>query len=245
MLAPVWDIWIDVAPPSWNGLDLGRTVLRIRRDSEATVAVLEREEHRRFPDYCPERHTNYGGAFCLGRDKRLILSAAEAVLWWRDLHHYLLFQVIAEQTGRWPAAHALSHGIAADHELKAREAARALAAEADYEQVLDHEQNWLSKAVDDADADHTLPPGWRYLNAPATLSCSNRKWRRVMITFVAAERARRRGLEAFWKSEIDKRRRCCGSMAVCPLRAPTPAPSAKPRPAALRVGPLSPSPSRS
>lgn len=220
MLAPTWDIWIDAAPPPLNGLQAGEFKLCARSNPRRGVEVFERSGQTRFPNYCPERHINFGGGFCLGHQERRILDLTEANCWWHDLHQFLLLQAIAEQTRYWPAAHALSHGTAADHEIKAREAARNLGIEADYVNLLDGKQNWISKALEDAHPhDHSLSLEWRRQHAPKDLRCSAQIWARSMAPFVAAERKRQHDLYAFWEDEIRRGRRCCGSMAACPLRA--------------------------
>ena len=68
----------------------------------------------RWPRFCPERHINPGGDFCLGVDADVpIVSDAEtASQWWGILENHLRLQFRADKQNRWPAPNSYPHGDA-------------------------------------------------------------------------------------------------------------------------------------
>ena len=201
ILAPAWDLWFDVMPPALNGMSIGATELHIYPKARG-VSVAERPERRRYPAYCLERHIVPNGAFCLGLNIRPLENDTAAANWWSDLHHFLVLQAIAEQTGAWPSVHALSHGPeAAGHEVTAREIARAHGVEEIYDRMIEGDVNWLARVCDGA-----LPPEGGTIG------------RTTLKRLVSAELARRQALKEYWDGEYEEGRRCCGTMNNCPLR---------------------------
>ncbi len=195
------DLWFNLLPPPLNGMAVGRTLVRIAPKGRG-VAVRERPENQRHPNYCPERHIPDGGAFCLGVFVRPIRKRADADAWWADLHHFLALQAIAEQSGVWPAVHALSHGPdAAEFETEAREIAEKNGIADDYNRLVEGETNWLAVCVNGAKA----PDG-------VTIGSL------VLAKLLKLENARRRAVESYWKHEFTRGHRCCGTMLNCPLR---------------------------
>lgn len=89
------------------------------------VTVREREGARRLPTACPDRHINPGGSFCLGwgaSDPSNVRDEATAQRWFSILMRYLLHQLAASKSGRWPGReHARAHGDAARHQAEAEE----------------------------------------------------------------------------------------------------------------------------
>jgi hypothetical protein len=209
---------ITAVPPTQNGLAFGVIDLSLRATPGGVVKVAEREPLR-LPAFCPERHINFDSSFCLGLKPRVIGEAGSTMRWWRDLEHFLFLQAAAEQTGVWPAANALSHGRAADFEIIARAAARALCAERDYELVLDGEENWIARALREADADTgDLPVGWRaQFSPPSDLGDAN--WQSAVQQLAAAERDRCEAVTEFWDWAKTLDRTCCSTMRACPLAA--------------------------
>lgn len=202
VLAPAWTLWFNAAPPDLNGLAVGTTRLEVGL-RKGTIFVAERAGKRRYPSYCPERHINEGGPFCLGLDEPEIQKGADAVGWWSRLHHFLVLQAMAEQTGAWPSVHAYSHGAeAARNELDARTIAEAFGLTDDYNAMLDGEANWLEQRVSSYDRPAARKP------IP----------RSALQRLIEHERARRRALQDFWRAEIARGRRCCGTMNDCPLK---------------------------
>lgn len=90
------------------------SVERVRltvRDHAGALCVREDGE-RRFPSFCPERHINFDGSFCLGWKERWLYPSTEdeAVTWWHRLRGYLYCQLDAEQIGEWSAPSSWRHG---------------------------------------------------------------------------------------------------------------------------------------
>jgi hypothetical protein len=192
-------LWFDAEPPPYNGMSIGKTRLRIFGHGEH-VGVCERPELMRYPQSCLERHITPSGAFCLGLELRRIVTMDDAADWWSDLHHFLVLQTIAEETGRWAAQHALSHGQkAAEHEIRARHLASKLDIEDDYNRAVDGEANWLARAVD----------GEAIPDAPKN---------KTMRELLRLERARRNAVEGVWRYQFAQGAKCCGTMKDCRLR---------------------------
>jgi len=82
-----------------------------------------------LPAFCPERHINYGGTFCLYFQEAGPLNVTDsksAVAWLETLYKYLKLQERARVKRKWPNADAWAHGGAAYHQLRALKAASAL-----------------------------------------------------------------------------------------------------------------------
>lgn len=98
--------------------DIGGGVIKVR---EVTQKLL--------PAYCPERHINSDGSFCLNwaDDVDLtVFDAKSAEEWWRQLLQFLRYQQRADYTRRWQGS-AWAHGSdAAKNQREAENAARRL-----------------------------------------------------------------------------------------------------------------------
>lgn len=82
----------------------------------------------RLPSFCPERHINSDGSFCIhwiGGDPRPVVDAASARVWWGSLWDYLTRQVTAAKLRRWPGP-VRAHGSAAEHQDRAEACAQTL-----------------------------------------------------------------------------------------------------------------------
>ena len=82
-----------------------------------------------LPAFCPERHINFGGTFCLYFQEASTLTVTDstsAVIWLETLYKYLKLQERARVQRKWPNADAWAHGGAAHHQLRALKAASAL-----------------------------------------------------------------------------------------------------------------------
>lgn len=111
----------------------GRVVpYRLSIETPTPVPKVREQPHRRLPGFCPNRHINHGGSFCMGWQTADALSVTDtetAAVWWGRLLKYLRQQVIAEKLGRWPAGEEWAHGDAAEHQWLAETCARALGAD--------------------------------------------------------------------------------------------------------------------
>lgn len=106
-------------------------VLRYRLILHANGAhVSAREESpSHLPAFCPERHINYDGTFCLyypAAEQLIVTDTASAVAWLETLYKFLKLQERAHVKRKWPDANAWAHGGAAHHQLRAIKAAAAL-----------------------------------------------------------------------------------------------------------------------
>lgn len=82
----------------------------------------------RLPRFCPERHVNSDGSFCINwiaGDPRPVVDSASARAWWGSLWDYLALQITASKLRRWPGP-ARAHGSAAEHQNRAETCARTL-----------------------------------------------------------------------------------------------------------------------
>ena len=98
----------------------GRSALKVRE-----------LEPRKLPAFCPERHINHDGSFCLNwqdGDPLPVTSAASAGCWWTALVQFLMLQPRAANRRRWPARRGWAHGDAAIHQNEAEHAAQRLGA---------------------------------------------------------------------------------------------------------------------
>jgi len=96
-------------PPSPSGF-----LLELNLTSNGGVAVRENQPASVLPSFCPERHINPGGTFCIfyGSDAPLG-DDVQADRWWDALCIFLVNQGYAERFGVWPLNSGLSHGEAA------------------------------------------------------------------------------------------------------------------------------------
>jgi hypothetical protein len=59
------------------------------------VKVFERITKKTLPEFCPERHINDDGSFCLGLRAGEGITEETARAWWAKLHAFLLCQETA------------------------------------------------------------------------------------------------------------------------------------------------------
>lgn len=117
----------EVTPPAVSGAPAPTYRLRIAEINTASVAVRE-VSPTLLPAFCPERHINIDGAFCLSWaevEPLTIADAGAAVVWWMTLLIFLKRQRIAAARRQWPAkSEARAHGPeAARQQLVAETAA--------------------------------------------------------------------------------------------------------------------------
>lgn len=94
------------------------------------VSVRELPGHTVLPAFCPDRHINGDGSFCLGwgRDNpRTITDETTARRWWAAVYQFLTRQAGASARGVFPGTeHGRAHGDAAVRQAKAEQAAARL-----------------------------------------------------------------------------------------------------------------------
>ncbi len=94
-------------------------------------AVSVREEPPvRLPIFCPDRHINEGGWFCLGWGSTAapaVVDEDSARTWWIAVVRFLQLQLTANELGVWAnGANDWAHGDAARHQALAEDAADSL-----------------------------------------------------------------------------------------------------------------------
>lgn len=91
------------------------------------VAYAREAQPGTLPPFCPDRHINPGGSFCLGwgtTSPSTVLDGDTARAWWSAVVHFLKLQLTASDTRRWAnRSGQWAHGDAADHQANAEEAA--------------------------------------------------------------------------------------------------------------------------
>jgi hypothetical protein len=119
--------------------------LRLTHSEGAGVSVAEQPEARQLPFFCPERHINPGGSFCLFlRSERPLESQEQTSAWWHALLSYLGNQVYAERFRIWPLESGLCHGSAATLQIEMETIASPLGWRDEILQGLFRAQGWLS-----------------------------------------------------------------------------------------------------
>lgn len=97
-------------------LDSGRCECFVLRISWERGGICVREaEPRSLPTFCPERHIQADGSFCLAYDDsaaQIPMTVVEAERWWKLLHGYLRLQYLAGRRRKW-MADAWPHGSGA------------------------------------------------------------------------------------------------------------------------------------
>ncbi|KGK64511.1 MULTISPECIES: E2 domain-associated cysteine-rich protein [Xanthomonas] len=94
------------------------------------VSVRELPGDATLPAFCPDRHINGDGSFCLGwgcDNPSTIVYEADARRWWATVYQFLTRQVGANARGVFAGAEqGRAHGNAAVHQAKAEQAAERL-----------------------------------------------------------------------------------------------------------------------
>jgi len=99
--------------------------------SEAGCSVSVREQNAALlPTFCPDRHINSGGWFCLGWGSTAppeVVDAASANDWWTIVIRFLQLQLTANELGAWINGDGdWAHGDAAKHQRDAEALAERL-----------------------------------------------------------------------------------------------------------------------
>ena len=111
----------------------GRTVpyeIEVKQVGDKKATAKERQPIN-LPEFCPQRHINYDGSFCLywWKVSNLDITDEEtAHAWWRTLWKFLTLQARVKKARRWPNENEWAHGAAAVHQHRAELAAHELGA---------------------------------------------------------------------------------------------------------------------
>ncbi len=208
-----------------SGKPTDRYELEIKADKFDGVTVRE-VVPQNAPEFCPTRHINEDGWFCVGLGAgKGIVDTDSANQWWRKLEVFLLLQQTAINRRIWPPELELSHGTAGEVQELAETTAAARGLTMQYEQVLRDEGSLfgalsLMRRVNG----ENLP----LLNGRATCVCrsvgkrSRLKLRRecwaTRDNCLVRLEIRRRRLEQEFISDLKaKGFKCCGTMDSCPF----------------------------
>jgi hypothetical protein len=184
------------------------------------VKVSERTRGNTLPAFCPERHINPGGSFCLGRRAGEGITDQTAPAWWAKLHAFILCQETATETGLWPSEAQLSHGEAGDVELAAERAAEQTGLLSAYRETVAFDTGPIVSGL--AKINQTtglLRNGRSRCICGRTDRKSNNLLRRECHRHgcpIVLEHKRRAEVAEFWRSM--RGQPCCGTMQKCPLR---------------------------
>lgn len=205
------------------------------RISAADAAVRVREETpQRLPAFCPERHINQHGWFCLEFeevDAIRVTDAETATAWWARLWKFLYLQRSAGRMRRWPNDRTWAHGDAASYQLRAEACAETLGAKFSNALALSRLRTDRRRAqpsfVALYDGEEKLYSVWIGAGRVATVRqlcfcgskrplflCNDHAARAAEL--VGALESWRQAEREFWRTLAN--RACCGSMDRCPLK---------------------------
>jgi len=108
--------------------DASRDSYQLRVKASGTRISAREETPALLPSFCPERHINRDGTFCLNFQEAQALDVTDedsARAWAETLWAFLRLQRRAERLRRWPNNNTWAHGDAAQHQLRAIASARA------------------------------------------------------------------------------------------------------------------------
>ncbi|WP_366144952.1 E2 domain-containing protein [Ponticaulis sp.] len=206
---------ILAAPKEWSAL-------RLKISCEQLPKVYEAERGQCLPKFCPERHINFDGSFCLGVDRTPVSDSVSAVSFWQALYSHLIFQASAAKRAVWPDSNAWDHGDAYRPQQEGEALAIRLGIEQDFLLAREGKPTWITdrntvKENEQGEViavDHPCPAGCRQRSSSASQRpCEHSK---DMIRLVQIERERRKLLIEFWElfREVSG---CCGTMPNCPM----------------------------
>lgn len=228
---------ITGAPRQARGKHTRTFTLRIEASPSGAISVAEAVKQY-LPEFCPERHVNEGGDFCIGYEAGDNISTDQAAIdWWKKLQLFLICQETAHGSRHWPQSAQLSHGPAGTIQLTAEKIAASLGRDADYAEAL-HDRGPIANSLW-----QILSGEKKFLNGRAECICGRiGRNGRVKLRkecrrhdnpcLVLLEQARRIAERQFWSSL--KGTACCGTMETCPLQPEWTEPKSKVRQAKAR-----------
>lgn len=212
--------------------------LRIETGGPEPKVREEAPEH--LPTFCPNRHINVGGYFCLSfpsEDPLPVLDADSARAWWARLLKFLNLQETASSMRRWPTTREWAHGDAAVHQSRAELCVTALGprfVKALGQRRLEAKRSG-STFLQVRDGNVRVYSVWSKERRVATLrqacpcgsglpivACSDHAQKAAELPFALL--AWRRAESEFW--DYARAQPCCGTLCDCPLREAGPMPAA-------------------
>ena len=209
------------------------------------VVVREDQECSILPRCCLERHINHDSTFCLRLGSTSpIKSRSSALGWWESLSDFLNHQDYAEKWHQWPIHAQLSHGVAAEIQLRMEELATPLGWKDELLSSIFRGDGWLANYLPQPAtiSDGLIrvrtpcPRGCRSLHHPFTKeACTRDKCvdgcRKQHPPILRADCPQRPTVEALVRLEYSRRLKeqeyieyllgrditCCRTMRRCPL----------------------------
>jgi len=123
-------IWVDRSEKKSDGLYLTGSVPKFGGGVHPSLDLIvflkgkrfaaKESRNGRWPSFCPERHINPGGDFCLGVDDDvpIVSDADTASQWWGILENHLRLQFRADRQKKWPTPNSYPHGDAGNIQAK-------------------------------------------------------------------------------------------------------------------------------
>ncbi|WP_050465750.1 E2 domain-associated cysteine-rich protein [Herbaspirillum autotrophicum] len=230
------DLHIDVTAPSGHSVPFD---LELTLEPNQTVKAKEIVPAQ-LPEFCPERHINFDGSFCLFVPDEAIRVVDEetARAWFETLWNFLKAQIKAEKKRVWPDDNAWAHGLAAAHQRKVEQAVKSLGPK--FETAYSRRQiafdekkgkkhgNILRLIIKEKVVFSVFVNRRRVINHNQRCFCDsmgNKKRRRLRgcsdhaqqgVDLVMGLRDWKIAEEKFWESFKD--RLCCNTCDVCPLK---------------------------
>lgn len=100
----------------------------VLQQQKMIVSVREKSANY-LPSFCPERHINRDGTFCLNYSEANVLTVSDepsAINWLETLYKFLILQERARAKRKWPNQRVWAHGEAAHYQHQALKAAASL-----------------------------------------------------------------------------------------------------------------------
>lgn len=212
---------ITAEPLSPGGLRVGKFTLDVQLGGPSAT-VREQSIGSSLPTFCPERHINSDGSFCLGLDAGEITDSKQALAWWGKLESFLVCQTLATKHGEWPRGRGLSHGRAADIQIEMEQ----IALKNNWvEEVWDgiaYKENWLGSTLPRIRKNSGMLVNQRS-SCPRRCSKRNRPILRCdcphkieVFELIRLEMNRRKIEQRYIDAYSDKK--CCGTMKICPFK---------------------------
>lgn len=226
-----------VQPALASGAPANKFLIEITRVGE-TVKAREVKPDR-LPSFCPERHINFDGSFCLfwaELEPHTIDNHEAATGWWGKLLIFLLRQRTAAVLRSWPGkADARAHGPEAARLQAVAEFNASNLGKAFITSLREERFSTVGKRVNNERRVRLLLDGKRMLSVVRTdrrvmtlrqickcgdgnrpiSACSDHA--KVLADFALALDGRREAEQTFFDSFKNSTLKCCGTMDNCPL----------------------------
>jgi Prokaryotic E2 domain/Cysteine-rich domain, C-terminal to E2 domain len=232
----------DVAPPSVSGAP--SPTYRLRVEARSAYATVREASPTLLPAFCPERHINFEGFFCLywAEVEPLTISDTEAAsVWWMKVLTFLKRQQVATALRQWPAkSEARAHGQEAAQQQVIAEAVAHKLGPRFHKALLEDRLVSIRCTNSGEPRLRLLRDGSRLASVKertrklmtrrARCKCDDAEVRRLPICACAdheealtsltlALYARSKAERRFFEAYAATGRRCCGTMEDCPLAA--------------------------